>query len=214
MKLTDEFQKCAGVYIIRCNVNGKFYVGESVDIRARLRRYAKEKTQLISKSIEKYEIENFDVYVEYFPNFTKLNLLDLEEQLILKFNCRVPLGYNICNRGTDYTGRKHSQEAKDKIGNTHRGKIVSKETREKMSKSLKGIKPTKENIAKRIDSLNKPILQLDIVTGDIIQEWISIKHATQALSQGKNRSGDISKAIKGKRLKSALGFKWKFKNDV
>ena len=35
-------------------------------------------------------------------------------------------------------GKKHTQEAKDKIGDTHRGKIVSQDTKDKMSQSAKG----------------------------------------------------------------------------
>lgn len=47
------------------------------------------------------------------------------------------------------TGKKHSEESKKKIGDAHRGKVISKEQRIKQSEKMKGRKLTKEHIQKR-----------------------------------------------------------------
>lgn len=54
--------------------------------------------------------------------------------------------------GFDTTGTKHmtSQETKDKISKSHKGKIFSKEHKENISKSRQGLKPSKESIAKMV----------------------------------------------------------------
>jgi group I intron endonuclease len=211
MKLNDQFEKLPGVYIIKCLKNDKIYVGETINIKNRLRRYKKERSQLIGRALDKYGDEYFEVYVEYFPNFKKSDLIDLEEELIIKFNSLVPNGYNVCCKGTDGTGRKHTDETKKKIGMTHKGKTVSAETRQKLSIAGMGKTQTIEFIEYRTGKTKKPIIQLDRETEDVIREWDSIKSATVELSNGKNRSGDISKAIKGIKMKTALGFKWRFK---
>lgn len=212
MKMTDKLESLGGVYIITNKLNGKVYVGETVNLRKRVARYLTEKTQVISRAIKKYGVENFDLYVEYLPDFDKASLLKLEEQLIIRFDSLVPYGYNVCPQGTDGTGRTHTQETKDKIGKAHKNKIVTKETRDKLSIALKGKIPTQDTIHKRTKHLSKPVIQLDKNTNNIIKEWPSAIAATKELSNGKNRSGDICRAIKGIKMKSAFGFKWKFKD--
>jgi group I intron endonuclease len=211
MKITDKLEKCGGIYVLTNTVNGKIYVGETLNIKARLPRYLREKGQIIAKAIDKYGVDKFDLYVEYLPDFNKDSLLVLEEELIIKFDCLVPKGYNVCKKGLDGTGRTHSQETKDKIGKAHKGKMVSDETRLKLSNSLKGKTQSKELIFNRTNGQNKPVLQINKDTNEIVKEWDSIKTATQELCNGKDRSGDISRAIKGIKMKTAFGFKWKFK---
>ena len=212
MKLSENFEKLPGVYVIKCLKNGKVYVGESINIKNRLRRYKKERTQLIGRALDKYGDDQFEVHVEYFPDFKKPDLLILEERLILQYNSLTPNGYNICNKGTDKTGMKHTEDSKIKIGNAHRGKVVSFETRKKLSLANKGKIQDPDFVKYRTIKKMKPILQIDKHTGELIKEWESIKSATDKLSNGKNRTGDISKAIKGVRMKTAFGFKWRFKD--
>lgn len=144
MKLTDEFEAISGIYIFTNLINGKVYIGETKNIKERLREHRSSKKQVISRAIQKYGIGNFDVYVEYFPDFTRENRLDLEEQLIIKFDCLVPKGYNVTPRGMDVsggTGYKHTEKAKQEIsvrnkGNKSRtGQKNSEETKKKISQS-------------------------------------------------------------------------------
>lgn len=129
MKLTDEFEKCPGIYIFTNLINGKVYVGETIDMNDRMKKHNWGKRQLIHSAIKKYGIENFDIYVEYFPDFSKTDRLDLEEQLIIKFNCLAPNGYNILSRGQDSTGYKHSDATKSKMSELRKGRAPSEKCR-------------------------------------------------------------------------------------
>jgi len=39
MKITDSFNPQAGVYIFQCIPNGKYYIGESLNIRDRMKSH-------------------------------------------------------------------------------------------------------------------------------------------------------------------------------
>lgn len=54
--------------------------------------------------------------------------------------------------GKGMRGKKHSEETILQMSNSAKGKVVSQETKEKMSKSRLGRKRTKESILKQIDS--------------------------------------------------------------
>ena len=96
MILTDKnFKSLPGVYIITCNINGKSYVGESMDIKTRMDRHSRGSKQALHKAILKHGIENFHVYVEYLSNFDKSLLMILEEELITRFKSIAPDGYNM-----------------------------------------------------------------------------------------------------------------------
>lgn len=121
MKLTDTFKSLPGIYIMTNIINGKVYVGESINIKNRLRMHRYRDNQVIHAAFQKYGIENFEVYVEYFPSFSKEDLVELEDKLVIKFDCKVPNGYNVCERGNDWTGRKHSKETISKMSKERSG---------------------------------------------------------------------------------------------
>jgi len=143
MKIVDNsFKKCGGVYIIRNNITKKYYIGESLNIRERMSFHRNRRDcQIIHKSISKHGIENFEVYVEYLSGFKKKDLLDLEEQLIIRFGSLIPNGYNVSPRGNDSNGYKHTKEAIAKIKNScidNPKRKHSLETKNKMSILKKG----------------------------------------------------------------------------
>lgn len=98
-----------------------------MDVKTRLRQHKTDKRGLVSRAYKKHGLENFEIYVEYFPNLKKDDLLDLEEQLIKKFDSLSPNGYNICPRGQNSTGHKHSEESKRKMSEANKGKKRSPE---------------------------------------------------------------------------------------
>lgn len=152
MKLTDKFEKLPGVYILRCQPNGKYYVGETMSIHKRMGEHSKFNKQVIHKAIIKYGIDAFTVETYYLPSFSKDDLIELEEQMIIKFNSLVPNGYNICKKGMDGTGRTHSEEVKKKLSIFRTGSKLSEETKNKISKSNIGKVMSKESVVKRIES--------------------------------------------------------------
>jgi len=147
MHLSDKsFNTQAGVYIITCLLNNKSYVGESMNIKRRMKRHCNGKRQVINKAIIKYGVENFQVYVEYFPQFDKDSLLFLEEQLICKVDSIFPRGYNIATKGYGRYGAVLSTETKNKISESLTGRSLTTDHKLKVSESLKGNKRSLGNM--------------------------------------------------------------------
>lgn len=138
MRLTDKFENKPGVYIIRNGVNGKYYIGETMDVYGRMKHHRHDKSQIIHRAFKKYGKDNFDVEVYYLPDFKKQDLIDLEEQLIIKYNSIYPTGYNILYKGVDRTGFTHTDEAKQIMREKALGRKHSDESKLKMSLSRKG----------------------------------------------------------------------------
>ena len=128
MTYRDIDPRLAGIYIIKNNLNGKCYVGQSVKLRSRLKdhmRNAKSgKYDLpIYRAIKKYGFHNFTIDVlESFipePNITNKELIQKLDQLEIKYieeyNAYTE-GYN-CTKGGDFgvLGLRMSQEQKKKI---------------------------------------------------------------------------------------------------
>ena len=102
-------------------------------------------------------------------------------------------------------GRHLSEEWKRKIGEGNKGKKPwckgkhhSEETKKKMSDAQKGIPNIK---------LSKPVLQIDMITNEIIAEFPSTREVERQLGFYNTY---ISACCNGKR-KSAYGYKWQYK---
>ena len=138
MKLTDMFEKKAGVYILRNMINGKYYIGESIDIKSRIWCHKKRKTkQIISKSIQKYGVDNFEVEVYYLESFDKKSLIELEEQLIITYNSLTPNGYNILPKGFDRSGVKMSEHSKLKMSDYRKNRPKTEEHKRNLAIAAK-----------------------------------------------------------------------------
>jgi len=144
MKLTDVFERRAGVYIMRCIVNDKYYIGETSNMKRRMAQHNRPNTQIIRKAIEKYGKENFELEIYYLPDFDKESLLDLEEQMIVRYNSLVPNGYNISARGIDPTGIVQSEETKRKRVESNKGFKHTEECKQRMSSLKLGTKMSLE----------------------------------------------------------------------
>lgn len=266
MRLDDKFDDFPGIYIIKNIKNDKIYVGESLNIKNRLYQHCYGGNQVIQKAIKKYGIDNFFVYVEYLPSFTKEDLLNVEEQLILDYDSISPKGYNICKRGNDATGCIQTEESKLRkslalkgikrsdeeikkssiartgltrtieqkinMSNAHKGLSNGPRTEEdklKIKNSLieryktekhpmTGRKQTQEfkdrlsilKKGKSNEKAKKSILQIDPISLKVLKEWPSTIDAVLELYKDPTKSSSISAALNGK-YKTALGFKWQFK---
>lgn len=111
------------------------------------------------------------------------------------------------------TNRFFSKETRDKISKANSGKVRTEEMKKNISRKNKGKQSrlgaiiSKEQREKASKSMSKPILQFSL-TNDFIQEWESIKTAQNTLG-----ITNISAAISGKYLQAG-GFKWKKKNKL
>lgn len=229
LKLNDpDFKNLPGVYIIKNIINGKEYIGESLNVRRRMLRHIKsEGKQFIHRSINKYGIANFQVYCEYFPLYDKENLLDLEEQMIKQYNTLTPNGYNLSERGWNKLcdvylkrpknhgdkvskgriGIKFSDSHKLALSKSHTGKSLSLEHKNNISMSCSGKITSEETKIKLQNHPSKcSIVQLSM-EGDVIQEYKSIREAERFT--GVNNS-KITMVCKNKRI-SAGNFKWRYK---
>jgi group I intron endonuclease len=213
-----------GIYLLTNLVNGKIYIGKSINLYRRMQKYKSEakhnknQNRYLLKAIRKYGWENFEVSIlESYNEIDNEKLLDREEYWIRKLNTTDrKIGYNIVFRGTDWTGLHHTEKTKQKLSkmfsdgrfsgshNPMWGRKHSKKTKKKISDRHKG-------------KGKKPVKQINKKTGEIIKIWDSAKEAAISLKgSSKNHASSITKVCsgyiqKGKFCcKSAYGFKWEY----
>ena len=127
-----------GIYKITNKINGKIYIGKSIHIFKRFKEHTTSK--LISPlyhAFRKYNIINFTFEIIHLCEKCELDIY--ENYYIDYFNCLTPFGYNLFYN--DETNTKIiSEETKLRMSESHKGHIHSKEHKEKISKSLIGNK--------------------------------------------------------------------------
>jgi group I intron endonuclease len=129
------------LYVIFNLISGNRYIGSSYDIEHRFRHHRwalknnKHDNDHLQKSWNKYGEDAF-VFAVVKDNIPDELLPEKEQELIEK----IPYSslYNISNFAylpSDTTGRKLSSEHIEKIRNSHLGRVVSEETKKKISLS-------------------------------------------------------------------------------
>jgi group I intron endonuclease len=216
-----------GIYKI-INPKGKIYIGQSIDIESRLKRYkcisTSTKGQVkIYRSLVKYGVDNHKFEILCICEEFELNKKEREYQEL--FDC-VNNGLNCVYTKTKDKSGKVSLEtlikmSNAKIGNTSfLGKKHNQETKNKISLSKIGIKHSKDvNIKKgrkwRVSnnkgrfgadsSKSKRLYQYDL-NGNLIKEWSCGADAARELNYS---AGNICMVCVGK-LKSYKKSIWKY----
>lgn len=129
----------SGIYQILNKINGKSYIGSAVDINNRWalhRSHFKnnQNSQYLQNAWNKYGEDAWQWNIlEYVCN---LELLIEIEQYWIDFleTSNFNFGYNICSIAGSSLGLKRSEETKNKL----RLKIISEETKKKISEAKKG----------------------------------------------------------------------------
>ena len=186
-------------------VNGKLYIG--ITKRGPKRRW-KGGSGYVSqdyfyKAIQKYGWDNFENII-LAEGLSRQEAIDREISAIAKNNSNNrEFGYNI-SPGGNYSG-KHSEATKKKISKARMGMSFTKEHRENLSKSQKGIIPTAEqNMKNRLNNPNrKPVRCID--TG---VEYNGIREAGKLTGISYKRISGVCNGHYGH--KSAGGYKWEF----
>lgn len=134
-----------GIIYKATSPSAKVYIGQTtLPLRSRISKHrAKaydEKSILYSTkfyhAVRKYGIEGF-IWEVVYKDVPEKDLDKLEIETIEKYNS-FNFGYNGTLGGKGTSGHEVSDTMKQKISKIHKGKILSKETRQKISEAEKG----------------------------------------------------------------------------
>lgn len=215
-----------GIYKIENLINGKVYIGQSIEIERRFKKHltAKDNT-IIHKAIRKYGKENFSLQILEECDITLLD--DRESYWINYYNSIIPNGYNMINGGSNGAGfakglsvlqyqlngvfiaeYPSARQASIETGIDHHS--ICDCCNEKFAQAG-GFLWKYKNSSKQITPLNKRtrynVLQIDKKNGLIIKEYKSIAEAS---NETKIAKATICNVCNGKG-KTAGGFIWRYK---
>jgi len=153
----------SGIYCYENLINGKKYIGQAVDIDRRLYEHeyylkkGKDKAIALQHAVSKYGRNNFHVYIVEECEVSELNDKEIRYISLYQTNNK-GFGYNLSAGGrSGMVGYKHSEESRKRMSDSkkgwvmgeeqrefirtlHTGKIVSSETRKKISEAIAGVK--------------------------------------------------------------------------
>lgn len=194
-----------GIYMIQNKVNGKRYIGQSVDIEKRWREHKSELNRgyhinkHLQNSWNKYKEDNFEFTVIWECDESQLNTMEVD--YITKLKTYDPkVGYNKTYGGE---GGRHTEETKKKLSESlkgrtspNKGKTFSEEHKRKISENNKG-KTHSEETKRKLSDINR---------GKTIPEETreKISENNSRYWEGKTRSEEtrnkISESLKGRTL--------------
>lgn len=191
------------VYLTTNLLNGKQYIGDH-KINFKEKKYYFGSGLLITKALKKYGEQNFiKVILEWFD--TKEEAFNAQEKYINEFKTLQPNGYNISLKGGNQITGSLSPETIEKIRKKckgksawNKGKSMSDECKEKMSKSHLGLHhsgETKEKIGK--GGLGK-------------KTWINVKSMSKESREKISQIHTGMKASEQTRLKMSSSQKKRF----
>lgn len=134
-------KECCGIYGLRNKINGKWYVGQSVNIYSRWNEYRSGRCwrqKKISNALLKYGTDNFEWNVLEECQPKQLN--EREIHWISKLDS-VKCGYNLTvggQGGSIRTGMTHTPETIAKIKKSLTGRSLSQEHKESIRQTLTG----------------------------------------------------------------------------
>lgn len=206
------------VYLRTNVVNGKQYVGQTGNFRKRqnhwnclTQHYA---NNFFTQERNEYGLENFKTEILAEVE-TQEEAWELEEHYIKELNTKYPNGYNKADGG------KTNKGSIDGENNPNWGKPRSEETKRKIGEAQKGEKnhcygePKTEEWKEKVSKKNKnslkcgskPVLQIDKNTNEVIAEFPSMAEVERQFGFSFKNISCCCRGI----IKSAYGFKWKYK---
>ena len=128
------------IYIVKNTINGKCYIGQTTrSVEKRVRSHFKKNSgcPLLGKAIKKYGRDAFTVKILH-DDVLDIFLDDLEIASIKKYNTLAPYGYNLESGGNK--NKVLSDETRRKISESAKGRTLSVEHKQKLSETNKGNK--------------------------------------------------------------------------
>lgn len=131
-----------GVYMIKCLINGKVYIGKSNDVKRRWREHKSRlkrnnhENEKLQHDWNKYGEDNFEF--KLIENYDNEEFgIELEKKYINEYkSCDLNFGYNMTLGKGENRGEIPTEETKKKL----KGHKVSEETKKKISESNIGNK--------------------------------------------------------------------------
>lgn len=205
-----------GIYKITNLINGKMYVGQSVDIDKRWREHKRELNlnhhynRYLQKSWNKYKAENFEFSILEVVKRCKGDLNEREIYWIDNLSTFQPAGYNLSLGGEGNLGLKHTQASKDKISKIQMGRKLTPEWKRNISISHKGITPKNIQIFLDMNEASKVNICQYSLDDIFIKEWTDgIQECSRIMGI---EATNLVKVLKGKH-QTCGGFIWKYSDE-
>ena len=201
--MNDE--KICGIYCINNLVNGKKYIGQSVDIKKRWyehRRTLKlnqHENIFLQRAWNKYGEDNFQFNILTTCGFERLNELEIYFVELFHTSNR-NYGYNMTNGGDGCIGYKHTEKTKRYISEIQKGKKYSEEHKVLLKEIWKnkiesGYQPVTSHLMEYNKNMEKRINCYDAKNGKFICVFQSIHEASRNLNI---EATNICKVLLGK----------------
>lgn len=196
------------IYLRRNKVNGKCYVGQTVNLKQREYEWRCFKKIYANKYIDedraKYGLDNFTAEVLAEAD-TREEAWELEQRFIRDFNTIWPNGYNLSKGGSGHNGCKFSDETKQKLSEVHKGKCLSNEHKQKLSEAKKG----ENNYWYGTNRTNREDMSKQVYQYTLDGELVKIWPSTNECERNGFDHSSISSCCNGK-LKTHKGYKWSY----
>lgn len=146
------------IYAIRCSTSGKYYIGQTINVKHRLLQHQKELERNdhfndhLQRSFNLYGEESF---VFAIIDTCDLSVLDSREIFWINHFKSYDPKYGFNRQYGGVKSRKHTAEVRQKMSDSHKGKKrrpLSEETKAKISASNKGRVVTDETRKRQSDS--------------------------------------------------------------
>jgi group I intron endonuclease len=137
----EKGQACH-VYMAKNTINNKIYIGKTVvGLKKRISRHfydaSKGSNHIFHRAIIKYGRESFVFNVISLCRDDK-EALEKEKELIVFYNSKIPVGYNMTDGGEGFSGLGRTKEHRRKISEALTGRVMAEETKKKLSNALTG----------------------------------------------------------------------------
>ena len=190
------------IYKATNTINGKYYIGKTTTtLEKRIRAHksaANKKKWVFYSAINKYGFDNFKW--EVLAECTDIDTLNKLEIKLIEENIG---GYNVAKGGSGgdtFTNNPNKEIIRENVSNFHKGKVLTDEHKEKISKGNKGKTKTfteehKNNIGKSkkgVESPNKGKTYEEIMG---VEKALEFKKRQSEMRKGRVVSEETKKKI-------------------